>query len=264
MSILFERLKPNAQRGSKPRCHLLTHGAQDAVAKRLTALAAPFASVAPTDFWMPEGFADCNEATLPEAERLLPPEIRYELKRWWLALPNSNSQTPNWDIVSTCTIEGKSGILLIEAKAHDEELIKEEGGKKFKEASASPNSRRNHVQIGEVICAASGALAEDTGVRWALSRDSKYQMSNRFAWAWKLSNLGIPVVLVYLGFLNANEMRDQGSPLIDAADWQKIVKHHSETLFPAEVWDRSWTCAGQPFIPLIRAIDVPLSDRNLA
>ena len=28
-------------------------------------------------------------------------------------------------------------------------------------------------------------------------------MSNRFAWAWKLADLGVPVVLVYLGFFRA-------------------------------------------------------------
>lgn len=38
-------------------------------------------------------------------------------------------------------------------------------------------------------------------------------MSNRFAWAWKLATMEVPVVLVYLGFLNATEMGDQGSLL---------------------------------------------------
>jgi hypothetical protein len=67
MSILLERLKRNQQRGSKPRCHLLTHGSPDAVAAKLTALVAPFASVAQSDCWMPQGFENTDEATLPEA-----------------------------------------------------------------------------------------------------------------------------------------------------------------------------------------------------
>ena len=37
-------------------------------------------------------------------------------------------------------------------------------------------------------------------------------MSNRFAWAWKLASSSVPVVLIYLGFLRADEMRDKGKP----------------------------------------------------
>jgi hypothetical protein len=36
---------------------------------------------------------------------------------------------------------------------------------------------------------------------WALSRDRCYQMSNRFALAYRLAELGILVVLICLGFL---------------------------------------------------------------
>jgi hypothetical protein len=36
-----------------------------------------------------------------------------------------------------------------------------------------------------------------------ISRDNRYQMSNRFAWSWKLASVGVPVVLVYLGFVGA-------------------------------------------------------------
>jgi hypothetical protein len=264
MNILLERLMPRARRGSKPRCHLLTHGSPDAVAKRLTELVAPFARVAPSDRWMPQGFEETDEATLPEAERLLPPDVRSELRQWWLVIPSNNTRTPNWDLASTCTIEGKAGILLIESKAHDQELIKEETGRKNIEPPVTGNSRRNLMRIDWAIRDASAALTEDTGLTWALSRDWNYQMSNRFAWAWKLTDLGIPVVLVYLGFLNASEMSDQGQPLSDAMDWQNVVKRHSQALFPASVWNQRWICGGQPLIPLIRSLEVPLNDGALA
>lgn len=259
MSPFFERLKPKARRGSKPRCHLLTHGSPEAVAERLNALVAPFASVGPNDRWMPQGFDHTDEATLPEAERLLPADARLELRRWWLAVASNNTRTPNWDVASTCTIEDKAGVILIEAKAHDQELIKEETGRKNIEAPVSGSARRNLLRIDWAIRDASAALAEETGLPWALSRDWNYQMSNRFAWAWKLADLGIPVVLVYLGFLSANEMSDQGKPLADDADWQNVVKRHSQALFPAAVWGQRWTCGGQPLIPLIRSLDVPLN-----
>jgi hypothetical protein len=44
---------------------------------------------------------------------------------------------------------------------------------------------------------------------WTLSRDSHYQLTNRFAWAWKLASMGVPVVLGYLGFQGAAEMKDR-------------------------------------------------------
>lgn len=262
MSHLLERLKPKERRGSKPRCHMLTHGSPDAAAAKLTALAAPHAIVSASDRWMPKGFDDTHEATLPEAERLLPADVRRELKRWWLAAPTPTTQTPNWDIASTCTIEGKPGILLVEAKAHDQELIKEAAGKRPPDASASEGSHRNHSRIGDAIRNASAALSESTGLPWTLSRDRNYQMSNRFAWAWKSTDLGIPVVLVYLGFLRATEMRDKGKPLADADDWQSLVKNHSQALFPEAVWDQRWTCGGQPLIPLIRSIQIPLPEET--
>jgi hypothetical protein len=258
MRALFEKLKSREQRGSKPRCHLLTHGSRDTVAERLSSISAPFATVAPTDRWMPQGFDDVGEATLPEAERLLAVDVRQELKRWWLTVATSYTRTPNWDIASTCTIEGRPGILLIEAKAHDQELIKEETGRGPIDIPANASRRRNLLRIDWAIRDASVALADQTGLTWALSRDWNYQMSNRFAWAWKLAELGIPTVLVYLGFLNAGEMSDKGKPISDAAAWETLVKEHSRALFPGEVWNRAWSLNGSPFIPLICSREMKL------
>jgi hypothetical protein len=208
---------------------------------------------------MPQGFENTDEATLPEAVRLLSADVRLELRRWWLAVASNNTRTPNWDVASTCTIEGKAGIMLIEAKAHDQELIKAETGRKNIEAPVSGNARRNLLRIDWATRDANAALADETGLTWALSRDWNYQMSNRFAWAWKLADLGIPVALIYLGFLNASEMSDQGRPFAGDTDWATLVKGHSQALFATEVWGQRWTCGGQPFIPLIRSLDVPLN-----
>jgi len=45
MSQLIERLPVKARRGSKPRCHLLTHGTRQEVADRLTDLIHPWGQV---------------------------------------------------------------------------------------------------------------------------------------------------------------------------------------------------------------------------
>jgi hypothetical protein len=211
MSELLKRLGPKERRGSKPRCHWLTHGTAEDVASRLTALAAPWASVSPTDRWMPEGFETRKEAQLHQATRLLDGDIRRLLSLWWLPSERQDARTPNFDIASTCLIEGGPGLLLVEAKAHDEELKKEAAGRSLTE-DASDDRKASHLTIERAIAAAQKGLSGATSLAWRIARDSHYQMSNRFAWAWKLTECGIPVVLVYLGFLNASEMVDLGEP----------------------------------------------------
>ena len=149
MSILLERLKPTARRGSKPRCHWLTHGPHDAVAARLADLVAPFASVASRDDWMPEGFAHTAEPQLGYADQFLTAGRRAALAQWWLAVPR-RANTPNWDLVSTCQVAGqKQGLLLVEAKAHAGELSA--AGKtltKRPSVNSAQNDQR-HCQVDE-------------------------------------------------------------------------------------------------------------------
>lgn len=267
----FPQLRKNQQSGSKPRCHLATSGTRGEVARRLTALIEPWGQVQDSDSWMPDGFTQCEEAQLHTAERIIPnTDVRASLLNWWLAVPRSRrTRTPNWDIASTCNVQGKSGLLLIEAKAHDAELRNEERGKPLgaeDNKGVSVDSRRNHVRIGACIQEASLALSGETHLAWALSRDWNYQMGNRFAWAWKVAELGIPVILVYLGFLGCEEMRKEASqrPIASKEDWQQMVELHSQPLFPREVWNRDWTIHGQSFIPLIRVCDQSLRDSEAA
>jgi len=105
----------------------------------------------------------------------------------------------------------------------------------------------------------SAGFTNSTQLEWALSIEHHYQMSNRFAWAWKLTELGIPVVLVYLGFLNAIEMSDRGVPFSNHKAWDQIVMSHSGPLFPDEVWNQRWRLNGETFIPLIKTIELPLN-----
>lgn len=155
-----------------------------------------------------------------------------------------------WDIASTCRVEGRTGVLLIEAKTHRGEPGR--GGK------THGGNRQNDEQIRAAIAEANEGLGGQAQ-GWHLTADSRYQLCNRFAWAWKVSSLGVPVVLVYLGFVNADEMRDPGEPLVDAADWENVVRRHSRAVVPAEVWGKPWTSRQQQFISLIRSRDVPLT-----
>jgi hypothetical protein len=93
---------------------------------------------------------------------------------------------------------------------------------------------------------------KDTMDGWNLSHDSHYQLANRFAWAWKLASMGVPVVLVYLGFLGAAEMKDRGEPFADYADWSRIVLEHSQNIVPERAWGRDIKVDGIIAKPLIR------------
>lgn len=260
MSSLLEPLKPKERRGSKPRCHLLTHGSPEAIAARLTALIAPLASVASSGHWMPQGFVDLEEAQLHKAPRLLRPALSARLGEWWLPAGSQDAMTPNFDIASTCTIDCSPGLLLIEAKAHERELLNTAAGRELAEDD-STGRKESHATIGAAIKEAQVGLEEATRLTWRISIDSHYQMSNRFAWSWKLATLGIPVVLVYLGFLKANDMSKPGEvPFADAGAWEALVRSHSAPLFPGQVWDRRWSVNGVPFIPLIRSLEVSLDE----
>ena len=256
MDSLLGRLAPRQRKGSKPRCHWLTHGAPEQVARRLNALTEPWGSVSADDHWMPEGFDKIEEAQLHQAPRLLPLRDCKALADWWLAVQRGKPRTPNWDIASTCTVDGHKGLLLVEAKAHTQELKVED------RASSSPNRAR----IADCIEEANVSLADWTELDWALSHEHRYQMANRFAWSWKLTELGYPVILVYLGFLRAEEMRNgrKQDSFNSHSEWEHLVKSHSQPLFPAEAWNRQWVIHGQPYVARICSIetryDEPLAE----
>ena len=260
----LQRLEKSGRKGSKARCHWLTRGSRQQVANRLTELLEPHGTVSTNNHWMPAGFADTEEARLDRASKLIPNKAnRDKLRDWWLAVPRG-ANTPNWDIASTCSIDGKDGLLLVEAKAHTRELDGEIKGKGLKD-NASANSRRNHGRIGRSIQEANISLSDQTGVCWALSLEHRYQMSNRFAWSWKLAELGYSVVLVYLGFLNADEMKGESKGtecFLNHAHWSRLVKEHGNPLFATGIWECRLRVDGQYLVPRIvsreMAYDAPL------
>ena len=114
-----------------------------------------------------------------------------------------------------------------------------------------------HRQIARGIVEASDGLASATGKPWGLSRDHRYQLSNRFAWSWKLASLGMPVVLLYLGFLNAQDMADDGPLFRSEGEWTRVLRDHSRGAVDETCWGEWLDIAGTPLIPLIRGIDQP-------
>jgi hypothetical protein len=86
-----------------------------------------------------------------------------------------------------------------------------------------------------------------------------YQLCNRVAWAWKLADLGVPVVLVHLGFLNATEMQDRGQPFATAQLWEDCMHREAEGVVPETAWGRRLDVHGTSLWLLVRS----LSDSEL-
>ena len=211
--------------------------------------------MSPADRWMPEGFSAPEEAQLHRAPRLLTPELSAVLRSWWLGASTTQGRTPNFDIASTCTVGEVPGLMLVEAKAHQQELIGAEAGRVPRDHEADDDTERT---IRAAILQAREAMELGTGLAWGISSDSHYQLSNRVAWAWKLTTLGVPVVLIYLGFLEAHEMTDRGAAFTDHAEWERDVRAHSAGCVPDAAWGRCWTLDGVQLCMSIRSLSQPL------
>lgn len=259
---LLEALPRNRRRGSHPRCLLLMEGDKPAVAGRLTDIVGlDGVHIGEDDLWMPQGLpiptgsgewdrSGIREPRLGRDKEFLLEEDRSAVKEWWLAVSRGNTNTPNWDIASTATIDGHKGLILVEAKAHSKEL-------KAKDRCASRNPQ-NQARIAAAIQEASEAL-EAIVPGWNLSPESCYQLANRFAWSWKIASLGMPVILIYLGFLCAEEMGDRGDCFADAGAWESLVRAYSQDIVPEAAWNRRLMVQDTPLWVLLRTREVEFS-----
>ena len=244
-------------RGSRPRCVLLTDGIADQVGQRLTGLVGrPEVEVSAEDRWQPQGTRDVREAELDKLRKgsavLLTDAIRRQLQEWWLVEGRGRSKTPSWDIASTCTVSGRKGLLLVEAKAHSEEFSKGD------RCGAGPANRK---RIESALEEATAGLRKATGGPWRLSVEHHFQLANRFAWSWKLATLGVPVVLVYLGFLDAVEMTDKRSPFGSDDDWKNVLLEYCRDTIDAACWETTLDVRGTPLLPLMRSDPQPFEPR---
>ncbi len=111
------------------------------------------------------------------------------------------------------------------------------------------------MRIDSAMEEANVGLQELTGGPWALSTRHHYQLSNRFAWSWKLAMLGVPVVLLYLGFLNARDMQNEGNTFQSKNDWRGTLLAYCHGVVDESCWDRILDVSGVPFMPLIGVLE---------
>jgi len=185
------------------------------------------AIVSDIDVHIPKGY-DCSDEIELRAfgPKYLADLIDWSLiRKWW---PDYPAKSPQWDLLTTCTVVGKRGLVLFEAKANEAELDWE--GKSLGK-KPSRKSIHNHGQIRECIFEACQSLNEKIpGIN--IHRDSHYQLANRVAFAWKLAQCGMPVVLLYLGFLGDPSIADVGVPFHDNDHWQRVIGGYIQGFLP--------------------------------
>jgi hypothetical protein len=228
-------------RGS--RKHVLDWVGKPSFPADINELLNPLPATVEGSSWMPKSYDLPAEARLETfGPSTLPKGVDWEaLWTWWLR-HRRGATTPNWDLASNCLIEGRRGLLLVEAKANWPELS---GAGKPLAKQASPRSVENHAQIAAAISSACDAWrAHDDSV--TISRDSHYQLSNRLAFCWKLSTLGIPIVLMYLGFTGDSGIMDAGQPFADRDDWTRAFSNHIRSFFPETLLEKRISFGGAP------------------
>ncbi len=235
-------------RGSKK--HILDWTDRPEFCAELLQLAQPInVHISAPSLWMPQGYGSPQEARLESAGSgfLQDATTRQALRAWWLV---QNGNTPNWDIAARCEIGGKPGLVLVEAKAHVQEL-KSDG----KKCGPSEGSQANHKQIKKAIQEACAALC-DTDPQSCISCDSCYQLANRLAFAWKLASLGIPTVLMYLGFIGDNGISNGGEPFRDETHWERIFAEYAHKTAPEALFEREIDCGAASTWFLVRSREV--------
>jgi hypothetical protein len=178
-----------------------------------------------------------NEPAEARLETFGPPNFQGHdwpaLRSWWLKHP-LGANTPNWDLALTAQIDGTPGLVLVEAKANEPEFSTAGKGQ---DGNASENSKANHIHIGEAIASANRGW-QTVAPEARLCRDEHYQLSNRLAFTWKLATLGIPTVMVYLGFTGDSEVRGEAAMLRDDAHWQALFSERANGVGIAEATER--------------------------
>lgn len=188
------------------------------------------AKITDKKYMQPKGSMDVSECGIQsfinknKLKERFPTLIDFDFNKWWS--PHSG-KTPTWDMISLCKLDGKDAILLVEAKAHQTEFAK--SGKTKLKLDATEDAKKNLKNIEDKIEEACISL-NTTCKGFNISTTKTYQLSNRVAFAWKLNQLEVPVILLYLGFTNDTYFTDKfGSKLI----WEEKFNKYIDGVIPS-------------------------------
>ena len=180
-------------------------------------------------------------------------EMGADFLKWWLKYPGPSAITPMFDIISTCTIDGKKGILLVEGRVNTGELFYN-GIKKILSNLKTDNVMANQVSVAKAIKEANTGINKTVkGVE--LSTENCYHLSSRISEAWWLANKGIPVILLYVGFLNYEKLSYKKHKVFTTdAEWQDLFKKHTEKVGVDKLLEKSIDCGAASFTTIVRSI----------
>ena len=180
-------------------------------------------------------------------------EMSAEFLNWWLKHPGPSAITPMFDIISTCTIDGKKGILLVEGRVNTGELFYN-SIKKILSNLHTDNVMANQVSVENAINEANTSISK-TVKDIKLSTENCYQLSSRITEAWWLASKGIPVVLLYVGFLNYEKLSYKTHKIFTTdAEWQDLFKKHTEKVGVDKLLEKSVNCGAASFTTIVRSI----------
>ena len=233
-------------RGSKQ--HLLTLISDPNYVAAMNRLLSGFATVTSDECRVPAGCDAPGECGLPHflAAHCATWFDTQHVQNWWL--PQQSTGRPpkgvTWDLLSTCTVSQRRGLLLVEAKAHKSESW----------SRPSAQSKVNHSHIVRVLQEVNRGLRAVVGDSVNITIDSHYQLANRLAWTWKLAECGLPVVLLYLGFIGDTHFRDC---FRHDDHWQGVMKVHLEGSVPLDLPGRTITVGSTgSFVLLVKSMPV--------
>ena len=233
-------------------------GSMDYV-ESLNPLLGRHASVTNDDKHEPVGTAQVNEYEVPDFCTKHCPDLfdLRQLEDWWLPKQPTGRRPKGatWDLLSTCSVGDKPGLLLVEAKAHENELGYQ--GKNIDRDIASDQSNINHDHIAVCLASVEDSLRQ-SGISVNIGVNSHYQLANRIAWAWKLADCGVPVVLLYLGFLGDTHFGDHFK---DADHWQRAMGAYMHGVIPKDLPDQCVTGRnGGSFTLLVNSLPAASSE----
>jgi hypothetical protein len=210
-------------------------------------------TVADNADWQPKGRQDHHETVLVGGTQRFLARVEEQLLATWWLVHRKGAKLPTWDLaVTALDSQGKKALILVEAKAHAVELSS--AGKLHPSRKTSEEQSRsdeNHARISQAIQEANAALQQAIPTI-AICRDRNYQFANRIAFAWKLASMGIPVALIYLGFIGDTAIARPGACFLAPADWQAAFERHTANVFPTAMQGRKIDCGAAPFWLLVK------------
>ncbi len=168
---------------------------------------------------------------------------------WWLAKTIPYAKTSYWDLISTCKIGEKKGIVLFQSKNYINELIYL-GNPRLQAIYHKEALTENDINITKAIDEANKGINKAIkGVK--ISTANCYQLSNWVANAWWLAENGIPTVLVCNGFLNKNGENYQNHiPFATDSDWKNMFKAVAIKAGVDKILDKWVNCGNESFITI--------------